>query len=100
MEKSILKTDDGEYFHICSIMEIDLFNSGFARDISIETQKGKWYIVINEDRIKEVHVSELSDDERLMGVFINGWGKKRERFMIDHFRIKFCPFCGLRLKRI
>lgn len=98
LPKGILENDLGEYFHICSIMEIELFKTGFDRTISIETKNNDWYIIIEEYEIIKKHVSEFSDEEKLMGVFYNGWTNIRKDKMTDHFKIKFCPFCGLKLE--
>ena len=41
-QKIIMKVGDNEYFHICSIMRINNFTSGFGRELSIETRGGKF----------------------------------------------------------
>ena len=78
-QKTILKAENDEYFHICSIMRINKFTSGFGRDISIETRDGEWYLIVEECEIVKKHI---------------------RRTMVEHFKIDYCPFCGLRLKDV
>jgi len=78
-QKNIMKVGDNEYFHVCNIMKINNFTSGFGREISIETRDGKWYLIIEECEIVKKHIR---------------WT------MVEHFKIDYCPFCGLRLEDV